>query len=243
MSVWRLSFFFLSIVIAGASRTARADTPVRFMYGERPPFTETLPDGSVGGSVGKPVFAAVQQAGIAADWVVTPAARQLETIRQNDSRSCAIGWFKTPERQSFARYTKPVSQDSPTIALANAGFHPPPDITLDALLADPSLDVVVKESLIYGGFLDGKLAAMKAHRQITAREFGDLVRMIHDGHGLTFLPLEEANYYEQQAGLPADGFTIITFRDMPPGEKRYIMCSMQVEPGIIERLNAQIHFE
>src|SRR6202035_3376932 len=108
---WRRSILWLSVVIAVASEAARAETPITFMYAERPPFTETRQDGSVGGIVGKPVFAAVQAAGIPAEWAATPAARQLEIIRQNDSRSCAFGWFKTTERQSFARYTKAISQD------------------------------------------------------------------------------------------------------------------------------------
>ena len=82
---------------------------------------------------------------------------------------------------------------------------------------------------------------MTARRLMTPLDFGPMVEMIRDGKAqITFIPIEEALYYIHLGGFLPSDFNIVTFPEMPPGQKRYILCSHQVEDAVIERLNAQI---
>jgi hypothetical protein len=44
------------------------------------------------------------------------------------------------------------------------------------------------------------------------------------------------------SGLKISTFKLVHFFNMPPGNKRYIICSMQVKPEIIEQLDSAIRF-
>ncbi len=127
------------------------------------------------------------------------------------------------------------------IGLADPRLKLAPDIALDDLLANPEISVAIKQSIVYGRYLDGKLVTMKARRIEVAAEFGSIIHMIELGRaGLTFVPLEEARYYVRRAGMEMTQFQILHFPDMPPGEKRYLMCSRKVPDELLERVNAYL---
>ena len=96
-------------------------------------------------------------------------ARQLEIIRQNDSRSCAFGWFKTAERQRL----RPLHQErSPgftndrALPLRPASNHHCRHYAgCSARRSRSRCRGQGSRAFVYGNALDGKLAAMKARRR------------------------------------------------------------------------------
>lgn len=223
--------------------TSYAQMSMVVQYSERPPFMMLDANGTMSGTVGAPAARAFQKAGIAATWEASSSKRQLAILEENATPSCSIGWYKTAEREQFAKYTKAVSQDSTMVALANADFHASDNGKIEDLLSNPNINVLVKDAVVYGAYLDNLLAKMKARRVSSTDEYGPMVRLVHLGRvQLTFIPLEEANYYIERMGYSRSDFNIIHFSDMPPGERRYILCSKKVDDAIIEKLNAQITF-
>jgi polar amino acid transport system substrate-binding protein len=210
-------------------------------FNERPPFMKQLADGSVAGTAATPAARAFKKAGIPFVWQYTSVKRQLAVLQENAAPVCSVGWYKTAERERFAKFTKAISQDSPTIGLANANFKAQDNGKLADLLANRELDVLIKDSIIYGPYLDAQLTTMKAKRITSYEEFGSLIKLVRFGRAqLTFVPIEEANYYIESMGYSRTDFNIIHFSDMPSGEKRYIMCDMKVEDAVIEKLNAEL---
>jgi polar amino acid transport system substrate-binding protein len=233
------AFIAMALVLAG-SEIANAQTPIVLQHDERPPFLKTEPDGSVSGTAATPAVQAFKKAGIPYAWQYMSAARQLAMIKSG-ARVCSVGWYKTPERERFAKFSKAISQDSPMIGLANIHFNAPENSNIDQILADENINILIKESIVYGPFLDTKFAQMKARRIPTSNEFGPMIRLIHLGRAqLTFIPIEEANYYIATMGYSAKDFNVIHFAEMPAGEKRYIMCSKSVEDAVIDKLNAAL---
>ncbi len=55
-----------------------------------------------------------------------------------------------------------------------------------------------------------------------------------------FITSEETVSLIQSSGLNWDDFEYIYFDDIPPVNKRYLLCSHQVSPKIITRLNMYI---
>lgn len=128
-----------------------AEESISLHYNERPPYLVSGADGQATGLTAEPAAAAFRRAGIPYAWVQTPALRQLKLLRENTGRDCLVGWFKTAERERYARYTLPTYRDRRIIALTGAGNSRLAEGgRLDAWLADPELTLLVKDGYSYG---------------------------------------------------------------------------------------------
>lgn len=222
----------------------RAEDKILLYYNDRPPYLIPAADGSATGLTATPAGNAFRAAGIPFTWVKVPTNRQLLNIKSNNGMHCGVGWFKNPEREQFAKFTKAIYRDMPTIALANIAFQTKPGAKLTEVLAGKDLRVLAKDNFSYGPLIDGLLSKLKPTILRTTNENSFMVEMIRlDRADLMFVAEEEANFLAEEAGSSIDEFHLIKFQDMPPGEKRYIMCSKQVPDQIIDRLNKGIDFE
>lgn len=207
-------------------------------YNERHPYYISRGKG-VGGIIGDRINFVFEQAGIPLAWQKTPATRQLEIIKKNSGREGAAGWFKTPEWESFAKFSQPIYQDRPTIALARIDQELiQSGKTLADTLANPRLHLLRKDGYAYGAFIDELLDRYQPNQTVTLAENVDMLKMIHTRRvDYLFIAREEADDLLTRAGLPASEFKKVTFTDMPEGYRRYLLFSRQVEDSTIDRLN------
>ena len=229
-----LSFF--------SAMACAAAEPIELYYNERPPYLVTSPDGrGVSGLTGTPAARAFERAGIAHTWVQMPTSRQIATLKQNERPACAVGWFRNEERERFARYTRPIYRDRPTVALAHAGFDTKHQ-RLDGVFShSPGTKVLVKAGFSYGPYIDALLARWSQAALTTNAENTEMVRMVSMHRGdFMFAAEEEADYLVEKAGVPRERVRLIRFSDMPEGESRHIICSMKVPASLIERLDIAI---
>lgn len=210
-------------------------------YHERPPYMSSTTTG-VQGITADPAAQAFKQAGIRFEWQQTPAKRQTQIIQENTGLDCGLGWFKNPEREKYARFSLPLYQDKPMIALARADNTAlKSGGTVEETLKNPDVVLLVKEGYSYGVFLDEKIAALKPRQTSTTAENVNMLQMIYNQRAdYFFIAPEEADLLFEAAGLAASDFKRVEFSDMPIGSKRHLMCSMKVDPAIIERLNVAL---
>ncbi len=210
-------------------------------YNERPPYLQTTFDGAEG-LTASPANLAFTKAGIPYEWLKTPSKRQMRLIEVNRGCDCLVGWFKNPEREKFAKYTRYIYQDKPQIAIARADNERlKSGMTVDKLFSDPVLVLKVKSGYSYGRFLDEKIAKYKPAIDTTTVENGTMLRIIHSKRAdYFFVAPEEANELIKTSGLPKKDFKYVTFSNMPAGEKRYILCSEKVPDIVIDKLNSVI---
>jgi polar amino acid transport system substrate-binding protein len=217
---------------------ATAASPLKLQIVKRAPYLMIAPNGDVSGISVAPTIAAFKKAGIPITWEEVPALRQLQRLQNNSERVCSVGWYKTEERAQFAKFSKAVSQDAPWAAFANVKFNPPRNVTVNAILADSKITVLLKNGYVYGDYLDKQFAAMKAQREETSGDMPQLFKMSAVGRAqIAFAPLDEIQYYLSTKWVNASDLNIITFNEMPEGYKRYLMCSKQVEDNVIARFN------
>ena len=220
---------------------AMAETPLKLQVVQRPPYLIVEPGGAFSGLSVEPARAAFNKAGIAVTWEQVPALRQLQRLKDNKERVCSVGWYKTAEREQFAKFTASVSQDSRWAALANKLFHPPKDGSVHAIVTDPDASILLKNGYVYGTYLDKAFAAMQARRVETNSDMQQVFQMIARGRAqITFAPLEEIKYYLNQKLVGVSDVRIIEFPEMPEGYKRYLMCSKLVEDEVIRKFNAAL---
>src|SRR5471030_1151474 len=131
-------------------QVCHAEDTITVTYSERPPYMGSVPGDGPSGLTGTPTVAAFRQAGIPASWTRLPTNRQLLMIREPTAKNCAIGWFWTPERELFAKFTKPIYRDKDWQVLANAAFASRGDTSLEAVLLRHETRIIVKDKFSYG---------------------------------------------------------------------------------------------
>jgi len=230
-----------SVYAACAIAADVVQTPLVLQYDVRPPFVMPNADGSIGGKVAVATVAAMEKAGIPYVWRNASPTRQLANLRANLEPLCGIGWYKTPERQTFAKYSRAIYQDAPMIGVANIHFQAPENPRVEDVLGRADVSVLLKESVVYGPYLDAQFAAMKARPVKSYESYAKLIKLVQIGRvDLTFVPLEEAEYFVADMGYRQEDFHFIRFTDMPQGEKRYIICSMKTDDAVLQRIDAAL---
>lgn len=226
----------------GGSRPLAGEvSPIVLAYHERPPYYVTGHDETLTGLVGEPALSVFHRSGLRFTLQRMPSKRQLTSITHNRERICAVGWFKNPEREQFARFTLPLYQDRPTVVvtrseLALARQKP----TLKALLADTNLVLLTKSGYSYGAYVDALLRQNSPDQETTTGSTDQMLAMVKTGKADYFLAAAE----EAEAAIAASGeparYILYTPGDSPAGNLRYLMCSQQVTQAEIDRINSAI---
>jgi uncharacterized protein (TIGR02285 family) len=235
MKVMAWAGFIALIVVPGL---ACSQSALKMQIVELPPYMVVNSNGDISGLVVDRVAAAFKKAGISTDWQVVPAARQLQLLKQNKERLCSVGWYKTPEREKFAKFSRAILRDSAYVGIANKKYNPPNGVTIDAVLADSQTAVLIKSGFVYGDFLDAKFAAMQAKREISFGDMPQIFKMIAAGRAqITFAPLDEIQYYVNIGLIDKGAINILSFSEMPQGYNRYLMCSQNVEDDVLNKFD------
>lgn len=222
----------LLVWLACAPLLATAQT-LTLHYQERPPYSQSQPDGQVRGLVADPAVRALQQAGIAFVWARTPSQRQLALIQTEGSGlHCGIGWFRTEQRAALGRFSAALYRDQPFAALVRSAAWPAASASATTLLADRQLRLLVKDGYSYGPRLD-RLIAQAAHPpQRTSVDPPQMARM---------LASERADWMivapEEAQSLAATGLRQVSLSDEPEGPTRHLYCNFGVPAAWIERFD------
>jgi hypothetical protein len=230
----------LSIIVLRGS-PASAEPSLTLYYHERQPYSVKQPDGSVRGITADIADKVLRAAGIPYRWADLPSARQIEVIKRNEAPACALGWFKRPDREVFAKFTAPIYHDLPTIVAARADdarFAGTP--MLDALFHDKTLILLTKTGYSYGAEIDAKIESEAPNLRRDASDNRIMLGMVRRKR-VDYMIMAE----EEAKDLLADpelgkSVAIYHLGDAPPGEYRYLMCSQSVPDALIARMNQAI---
>lgn len=224
-----------------SAASAGAEGTLTVYYHERPPYSSRQPDGSVHGILADIADKAMTTAGIAYRWEDLPSARQIEVIKRNEGPACAIGWFKTPDREAFAKFTLPIYHDLPTIVVARSDdprFAGTP--MLDTLFGNKKLLLLTKTSYSYGAEIDAKIASeTPTLRRDSSNNIAMLKMVSRKRVDYMMMAEEEAKDLLADPEL-AKSIAIYHLGDAPAGEYRYLMCSRSVPDDLIMRLDQAI---
>lgn len=233
--------YVLIIMLSYPIITSYAEEKINLHYIQRPPYSYKHGDDVVGltATIAGNAF---REAEIPFSWKKTPFKRQLMTFKGNKGKDCGCCPFKTSDREQFAKYTKSLYQDKPQVAIAKASNTKiKSGIKVEDIMKNQSVILLVKGGYSYGPFLDKLIESYDPNRSTVTVENYQMLKMIYLRRGdYFFIAEEEATSLIQSAGFQLEDFKLIHFSEMPPGNKRYIMCSRQVHDSIIQRLNQHL---
>lgn len=213
-------------------------------------FHERLPyyhkeNGDVTGLCVRPVRRALARAGLTVRWVEMPPPRQLDLLRQNTPRVAALGWFRLPERERFAKYSAPVYRDRPLVALTfvdEARF--PAGRRAAELLPSLPLRLLVRRGYSYGVWMDELIARAKLPPEETDLDNRKMIRLLRAGRADFFVVAEEeAQDLLADAGKGGVGLRMVRFTDAPPGPFRHLLFSRATPDELIRRVDAGLAAE
>jgi uncharacterized protein (TIGR02285 family) len=222
------------------SMPVNAENPIQLYYYDRAPYAVTDTQGDVSGLTATPAANAFNQAGIPFQWKKMPFKRQLVTIKHNKKMACGIGWFKNPERESFARFTDSIYQDQPAVTISKKGNNALEQHTdLKSLFKDKQIKLLVKDGFSYGAHIDELINNYNPEIvSIVTSTNVQMLQMILSGRAdYFFISEEEAEHIILTAGFEMSQFQLQHFADMPAGNRRYIACSQRVSSEVVDLLN------
>lgn len=215
--------------------------PLKVYYFQRPPLYLTQADGSPSGFLVEIVKLVFTEAGIDYRFEELPALR-IESLLKGTEFACGIGWFKRPERETWATFSEPIYRDLPSVALVQARKAPllGPHPSLAALL-NSGLLLGVIEGFSYGTEADQAIATLHPRTFRLVGQQSQLLMMAASGRIDYFLiGHEEARYLlEANPGLAAH-LRIVSIDDATAGNNRYLMFSKGVDAPTILRMNQAI---
>ncbi|MYM39327.1 transporter substrate-binding domain-containing protein [Duganella qianjiadongensis] len=219
---------------------AHAHEPaVQVLYSERPPYLLPSAEGGPGGLTGAPATRAFKQAGIATRWLKLPTNRQLLTIRDSKLPSCAIGWFRTPERERYARFSRPLYHDKDWTVLAHSSLAEQGAGSLHELMQHKEVRILVKDNYSYGSELDKLLARTNPVLAVSTAPTSKMVQSISMGAAdMMFISEEEGSYImEHHPAQQTRSLRLLHLKDLPHGGERYLMCNKAMPEAYMDRLN------
>lgn len=226
-------------LLAAASSYAEDQNKVTIYYHTRPPYAFTNSDGKIEGILVTPVDQAFTKIGIAVTWEDVPPNRQLEIIKRNVDPVCGLGWFKRPERESFAHFSLPIYKDQKPVLVARSADARFGD---SGLLADffgnRDLMLIKKVGYSYGPKIDQLIEKTRVNARDSTGSNVDILNMIIKSHGdYIIMAQEEADYLLDEEIDFKGKLKIVSVPDVDEGEERHLMCSLSTPIEIIDKFN------
>ena len=200
-------------------------------------------DGRPGGLLLPLAERILKEAGLEPKFVRMPLRRVLLTLRDGGRPDVlGLGWYYTPERAEWLRYSLPIYRDAQLVALVRRedcrryeAFG-----SFAELSAAPMLRVGVVDGYSYGPYLDGVLLD-QGTRRVMAGEDGQLCGMLN-ARRCDCIIGPQRHLEEDLLGreLPLERFAFLNYPDMPKGEPRYLVFTRETSEQTMERVNAAI---
>jgi len=216
------------------------------VYRDKPPYSY-LENGVAKGFLLERTRRVLSRAGLEAEFREMPPKRIFLEIQKNGQAICSFGWYKLAEREAYARFSEPLHQDRPQAVLVG-----PRSVetvrrhtTLKGLMSDSALTLASAAGVSYGSELDAMISAFPGKIDSTLQSPLQVARKIASQRAdFMFVDQEDFDYLkESNADFGGSGLVRIEYPDMPPGLKRYILCSQQVGGETMRRINTAIASE
>jgi len=216
--------------------------PLHVLYFEYPPYYHALPDGRATGLIVELARKVFATADVETQFDFVPAKRILHDI-QSGQPVASLGWFKTPEREEFARFSLPLYINRPVgvFFLREKEEKFRPYETLEALMKSGGFVIGRVQALSDGQQLDALLARYPDKIVQVAADSVRLVRMLKTGRfDFILIPPEEMDVLLREAQAAPEDFMLRSMRDIPQGNARHIMYSRSVDETLIRKIDAAI---
>ena len=216
------------------------------VYIDKPPYS-FLDKGVEKGFLLERTRRVLSRTGVESRFREMPPKRILLEIQNNEQAICSFGWYKSAEREKYALFSAPLHQDRPQAVLVGprSAAAVRQHAALKQLMSDKTLILATADGFSYGQEIDSMIAAFPGRIDSTVQSELQVARKIAAQRAdFMFIDQEDYDYLiESDADFRSNNLVRIEYLDMPPGLKRYILCSRKVGADVMRRIDASIALE
>ncbi len=188
---------------------------------------------------GKRIF---EQAGVPARFVLEPTKRIWAKFQAGTPMYCSLGRYRIASRELIMQYSLPIHSDPPNVVVAAPGAAAKvrSHASLVSLLGDSTLTMGTRDGASYGDQIDAMLvgAGAKVEKRVVE---APLMMKLLAADRVSFAIMDRYAWQYARLHDPAAANVVARdFTDMPPGQKRYLVCSKDVPAEVMNRLNTAI---
>ncbi|SMF16444.1 transporter substrate-binding domain-containing protein [Pseudobacteriovorax antillogorgiicola] len=175
---------------------------------------------------------------------ISPVSRILEDVRSKPG-SCSIGWFQTPERSQFAKFSEPIwheNQYSVIVHSKKKNSIQSKHESFESLLRDPHFRMIFPKGVSYGPAIDRWMTHLKSKEVVTGN-FRQVIAMLSLGRAdYALVNPPEWEFYHKQVmqGRPTKTLDFLSFPDLKQATSRHIMCHSESSQQTIATINTLI---
>lgn len=231
----------LALLCPAAVRAAEAEREMIVYVYHRPPFLTALPN-EQGGALVEMTLMVLEQVGLKARLVPSTFTEILAIFREGTPFACAPGFYRTPDRERFSRFSAPIYRQLPPALIVRRehAARATTQRSVDALLTS-GLRVVLSEGYWYGPWLASALRRTGYTPARTRDDAEMVLRSIIDRtHDLTFMGYEEAMHLLHTRDDLHAHLVTRPVPDAPEGEPRCLMLGRGVPPALAARIDSAI---
>lgn len=212
------------LAVGAAARAGAADLVL--YYEERPPLMSRQ-DGQLTGVQGAPAAAILQRAGLSAELREAPVARQVAMITRNHEPACALGLYRTAEREKVGKYSRlPVYSSPPQSLMIRKDGRLKDVHRFATVIESPTVTLALRVGYSYGAETDKVLAESRAKLIRSSDHSMARARLVLLGMAdASLFTEEEGDALIKQLGEAGAALELRRLPDAPPGEGRYFFCS------------------
>ncbi|MBH9577931.1 substrate-binding periplasmic protein [Inhella proteolytica] len=237
----RSTLFSLLILVGPATASAAEPIPVHVL--EAPRGADGQPQTHPVTGLQERMQKVFDTAGLAVRFEPVPLRRSLQALSRNDEALCVLGVFRTPEREAFGRYSRPVvlEEQQVLIAPARVAAQLRQLATAQLALHDSRFQLLVYEGVSYGVELDRWIALRPQSPVRASSGTARALPMLERGHAdLMIGARSELEAMRRREGYPMGRFEAVLLPGMPAPPTRHLLCSRKVDPAWVARFDAAL---
>lgn len=220
--------------------TWAADSVLTVAFNNKPPFFY-FESGEAKGILVEQAKQVLQKAKVPYQFEELPFSRVLLELERKRPMFAALGFSKTPERESFAVFSKPLYRDRTPVILVRAADA---DIfrshgTLQKVIDSGRFTFGGKQGNVYP--IDPLLSSMGARdRRFSGESFRLPELLVLGRFDFTLMYPEELPVALSISAVSADKVQQVSYPDIPPGSYRYFLFSTAVPESLVNRVDQAI---
>lgn len=237
-----LTLFMHAWAVLAAAPAMAGPATLVLGYVSRPGLAEVI-DGKPVGAYLETAVAAVEKAGLPYTLQAVTQTRLMAQVASGQPNYCAVGIFRTPERERTARFSLPIYRTPRFVVIATRSKEAAlrQHKSFVALVGDQGLKMGMIEGYSHGNSLDPVIANMRGNIERYVGTFDQGFAKLAAGRFdyLVTFPQEFDSWLARSGTAPAL-FGRLDFPDLLDGVLRHIMCSRAVDDATLQRLDAGI---
>lgn len=233
----RLRFTFILFLLLVQPLALQAHT-ITVAWRDKPPH-QYLENGKEKGILLELAHQVFAEAGLSTRFIEEPAKRIWQNFTNKTPNYCSFGWYKIAERETLVQFSDVLYRDAPhTLLVASSAL----DMVnshknLKSLLSDTRLTLALVDGVSYGEQLDQLLTTSKNKTLHVTASPMIMVRMINANRASMLLIDREDWRYLQSKEPTLNEVHQVDLDGMPAGLDRYIVCSKDIAPEVMTKIN------